>query len=168
MLVVLKRYRKLGLGRELVRRCLTVMQREGADECVLEVEYNNEGALRLYQSLGFIRDKRLEKYYLNGHDAFRMKLRFKKPCPWHEPQEDDGIFQAGLEFLEKEKEKTRRLMEDKSELAEAIRNMDLGKEDVGEEDQTLGLGLWRDGPLWLQYPGKYDPPKPEESSSSPT
>ena len=72
MLVVLKRYRKLGLGRELVRRCLTVMQREGADECVLEVEYNNEGALRLYQSLGFIRDKRLEKYYLNGHDAFRM------------------------------------------------------------------------------------------------
>ena len=113
MLVVIKRYRKLGLGRELVRRCLTVMQREGADECVLEVEYNNEGALRLYQSLGFIRDKRLEKYYLNGHDAFRMKLRFKKPCPWHEPQEDDGIFKAGLEFLEKEKEKTRRRMEDK-------------------------------------------------------
>ena len=59
MLVVIKRYRKLGLGRELVRRCLTVMQREGADECVLEVEYNNEGALRLYQSLGFIREKRL-------------------------------------------------------------------------------------------------------------
>ena len=94
-----------------------------------------------------------------------MKLRFKKPCPWREPQEDDGIFKAGLEFLEKEKEKTRRQMEERSELAEAIRNMELGKEDVGEEDQTLGLGLWRDGPLWLQYPGKYDPPKPEESSS---
>jgi ribosomal protein S18 acetylase RimI-like enzyme len=31
-------------------------------------------ALRLYEQLGFVRDKRLYRYYLNGVDAFRLKL----------------------------------------------------------------------------------------------
>lgn len=105
MLVVDKPYRKLKLGSELVSRALEIMQAEGADECVLEVESTNQvsidsgqsspatsqhtavcprvtsfddehllslllsspvllhpqGALRLYQNLGFIRDKRLAK-----------------------------------------------------------------------------------------------------------
>ncbi len=37
------------------------MQASGADECVLEVESSNLGALRLDQNMGFIRDKRLAK-----------------------------------------------------------------------------------------------------------
>ena len=32
------------------------------------------GALRLYETLGFVRDERLINYYLNGVDAFRLKL----------------------------------------------------------------------------------------------
>lgn len=35
---------------------------------------SNKGALRLYGNLGFAKDKRLAKYYLNGGDAFRLKL----------------------------------------------------------------------------------------------
>ena len=30
-----------------------------------------------YAGLGFIRDKRLLAYYLNGKDAYRLKLKFK-------------------------------------------------------------------------------------------
>jgi peptide alpha-N-acetyltransferase len=40
---------------------------------VLETEVTNESALRLYEALGFVRDKRLPKYYLNGNDAYRLK-----------------------------------------------------------------------------------------------
>ena len=48
----------------------------GADEAVLETEVTNIGALRLYEGLGFVRDKRLMKYYLNGSDAYRLKVWF--------------------------------------------------------------------------------------------
>ena len=43
-------------------------------QVILEAEIDNSAALRLYENLGFIRDKRLHKYYLNGHDAFRLHL----------------------------------------------------------------------------------------------
>jgi peptide alpha-N-acetyltransferase len=81
MLVVDKPYRKLRLGSALVSKALEEMQAQGAEECVLEVESTNVGALGLYQNLGFIRDKRLERYYLSGNDAFRMKLLFPLPPP---------------------------------------------------------------------------------------
>ena len=42
-------------------------------QIVLETEVSNSGALRLYEGLGFLRDRRLPKYYLNGSDAFRLK-----------------------------------------------------------------------------------------------
>lgn len=41
----------------------------------------NKGALALYGRLGFIRAKRLFRYYLNGVDAFRLKLLFPRPEP---------------------------------------------------------------------------------------
>lgn len=54
------------------------MRASEADEVVLETEVTNTAALRLYESFGFIRDKRLSSYYLNGNDAFKLKL-FTKP-----------------------------------------------------------------------------------------
>jgi hypothetical protein len=41
---------------------------------VLETEVDNEAALGLYSSLGFIREKRLYRFYMNGKDAFRLVL----------------------------------------------------------------------------------------------
>ena len=35
---------------------------------------SNAGALRLYARLGFIREKRLYRFYLNASDAFRLCL----------------------------------------------------------------------------------------------
>lgn len=43
-------------------------------QIVLETEYDNFAALSLYESLGFIREKRLHRFYLNGKDAFRLVL----------------------------------------------------------------------------------------------
>ena len=74
MLVVEKPYRSKGVGKELVRRAIREMIQQGAHEISLEAEVSNSGALKLYESLGFIRDKRLHRYYLSGTDAFRLKL----------------------------------------------------------------------------------------------
>lgn len=76
MLAVRKDYRSKGLGSSLVVMALNAMVKANADECVLETELTNSGALRLYEKLGFVRHKRLQKYYLNGVDAFRLKLWF--------------------------------------------------------------------------------------------
>ena len=43
-------------------------------QVVLETEITNKAALHLYENLGFVRDKRLFRYYLNGVDALRLKL----------------------------------------------------------------------------------------------
>lgn len=43
-------------------------------QVVLETEYDNAPALALYGALGFIREKRLFRFYLNGKDAFRLVL----------------------------------------------------------------------------------------------
>ncbi|XP_022991042.1 N-alpha-acetyltransferase MAK3-like isoform X1 [Cucurbita maxima] len=76
MLVVIKPYRGKGIASELVTRSIRVMMESGCDEVTLEAEVTNKGALALYGRLGFIRAKRLFRYYLNGVDAFRLKLLF--------------------------------------------------------------------------------------------
>jgi N-alpha-acetyltransferase 30 len=53
------------------------MKSEEADEIVLETEITNIAALKLYESFGFIREKRLLTYYLNGNDAYKLKLYIK-------------------------------------------------------------------------------------------
>ncbi|KAJ9189779.1 hypothetical protein P3X46_001033 [Hevea brasiliensis] len=76
MLVVIKPYRGRGIATELVTRSIKVMMESGCEEVTLEAEVTNKGALALYGRLGFIRAKRLFRYYLNGVDAFRLKLLF--------------------------------------------------------------------------------------------
>jgi hypothetical protein len=49
-------------GTELVRRAIQKMVEGDADEVVLEAEVTNTGALRLYENLGFLRDKRLSRW----------------------------------------------------------------------------------------------------------
>jgi len=79
MLAVEKAIRGKGLGKSLVQLCLERMREVGADECVLEAEATNKAALGLYKNMGFVKEKRLHKYYLNGNDAFRLKYLFKLP-----------------------------------------------------------------------------------------
>jgi len=74
MLAVDSGHRKRKIGSTLVKRAINAMIAEEADEVVLETEITNKPALRLYENLGFVRDKRLFRYYLNGVDALRLKL----------------------------------------------------------------------------------------------
>lgn len=82
MLSTLPGYRKLGIATTLVEKAIKTMKAEGAQEIVLETEVTNKGALSLYQRLGFIRLKRLYRFYLNSSDAFRLIL----PVPEEEWQ----------------------------------------------------------------------------------
>ena len=76
MLAVDSIVRRVELGRKLVMRTILAMRVYGADEVILETEITNLAILRLYESIGFLRDKRLQSYYLNNNDAFKLKLMF--------------------------------------------------------------------------------------------
>lgn len=77
MLAVDENYRKKRIGSNLVLYAIKTMIQHDADEIVLETEVTNQPALKLYENLGFVRDKRLFRYYLNGVDALRLKLWIK-------------------------------------------------------------------------------------------
>lgn len=77
MLAVKNDYRKQGIGSKLVKLALSAMKAKGADEVVLETELSNNSAQKLYENLGFLKDKRMTRYYLNGSDAYRLKLWLK-------------------------------------------------------------------------------------------
>ncbi|GCB62877.1 N-alpha-acetyltransferase 30 [Scyliorhinus torazame] len=74
MLAVDSKYRRKSIGTNLVKKAIYAMVEGDCDEVVLETEITNKSALKLYENLGFVRDKRLFRYYLNGVDALRLKL----------------------------------------------------------------------------------------------
>ena len=50
----------------------------GATEATLEAEIANKGALGLYDKLGFSREEMMGRYYLNGGDAYKLRLKLDK------------------------------------------------------------------------------------------
>jgi len=78
MLAVSSAYRNHGIATTLVKKALDAMIERNADEVVLETEETNLPAMKLYERLGFIRSKKLHRYYLNGNSAYRLVLHLKK------------------------------------------------------------------------------------------
>jgi len=74
MLVVAVAYRGRRIGADLASQAVAAAAAAGAAEAVLEADASNGAALALYAGLGFLRDKRLARYYLSGADAYRLKL----------------------------------------------------------------------------------------------
>ncbi|KAH8234625.1 hypothetical protein KR032_000740, partial [Drosophila birchii] len=74
MLAVDVAYRKRGIGKALATTAIEMMAVKDAAIIALETEITNKAALALYESLGFIRERRMMNYYMNGMDAFRLKL----------------------------------------------------------------------------------------------
>ncbi|BGP32086.1 N-alpha-acetyltransferase 30 [Rhodotorula toruloides] len=97
MLSTRKGYRGRGVATHLLRLSLSVMihpqpslldslppdhpSRQPADEIVLETEADNDAALAFYAKMGFVREKRLYRFYLNGKDAYRLRLDLTKSRP---------------------------------------------------------------------------------------
>ncbi|CAF2721052.1 unnamed protein product [Rotaria sp. Silwood2] len=77
MLAINEEYRRKKIASKLVLMSIREMIKRGCDEIVLEAEVTNDAALNLYENLGFLREKRLYRYYLNGVDAYRLKLWLK-------------------------------------------------------------------------------------------
>jgi predicted GNAT family acetyltransferase len=80
MLAVDPNHRKRGIGSALVVHAVGSMREHGCTQAYLETEHTNKAALRLYLNLGFVKDKLLARYYLNGNDAFRLKLLLAPLC----------------------------------------------------------------------------------------
>ncbi|KAH8819711.1 acyl-CoA N-acyltransferase [Xylogone sp. PMI_703] len=78
MLAVSSTYRNHGIATNLVRRAIDAMIERNADEVVLETEATNTPAMKLYERLGFLRSKKLHRYYLNGNSAYRLVLHLKR------------------------------------------------------------------------------------------
>jgi peptide alpha-N-acetyltransferase len=74
MLAVSSQYRGHGVATALVKMAIDAMTQRHADEIVLEKEETNIPAMRLYERLGFLRSKKLHRYYLNGNSAYRLVL----------------------------------------------------------------------------------------------
>ncbi|KZS89548.1 acyl-CoA N-acyltransferase [Sistotremastrum niveocremeum HHB9708] len=89
MLSVDKQWRKRGIARKLVDLSVEAMRESDCDEVILETEYDNAAALSLYGALGFIREKRLFRFYMNGKDAFRLVLVLRDPEEAAQEHEDD-------------------------------------------------------------------------------
>lgn len=95
MLAVKTGHRGQGIATKLVRMAVDAMIASDADEVrpgfsirvyylltrrkiALETEIDNIPSLKLYERLGFLRTKRLHRYYLNGNTAFRLVLYLKE------------------------------------------------------------------------------------------
>ena len=78
MLAVRSTHRNRGIATSLVRMAIDAMIARSADEVALETEITNTAAMKLYERLGFLRSKRLHRYYLNGNSAFRLVLYLKE------------------------------------------------------------------------------------------
>ena len=85
MLAVASPFRGHGIATALVKQAIEAMARRSADEIVLETEEINSPAMRLYERLGFLRSKKLHRYYLNGNSAYRLVLPLKALDPDADP-----------------------------------------------------------------------------------
>lgn len=77
MLATQESHRGKGLAKTLVSKAIDLMIVKDADEIALETEETNVAAMKLYESLGFLRSKKLHRYYLNGNSAYRLLLYLK-------------------------------------------------------------------------------------------
>ena len=97
MLATRSSHRGQGIASRLVHMAVTKMIAAGADEIALETEVDNIPSLRIYENLGFLRMKRLHRYYLNGNTAFRLVLYLKEGIPYqptYPPEWGDGATQG--------------------------------------------------------------------------
>lgn len=69
---VLEQFRRAGIGRSLLRRAETELEKRGVREIWLETATDNESTISFWKNRGYITRGLLPHYYPNGVDAFAM------------------------------------------------------------------------------------------------
>eukprot|EP00960_Hanusia_phi_P053373 762029-Hanusia_phi.AAC.1 len=94
-LAVLKKYRRLHLGRSLIQRCLTAMKDfYDVRKCSLHVRSSNAVALKLYcEVFDFKVDGIRSRYYPDGEDAYHMSMNL---TGWNAEEQEAFSHQQGL------------------------------------------------------------------------
>eukprot|EP00316_Scyphosphaera_apsteinii_P021476 CAMPEP_0119306886 /NCGR_PEP_ID=MMETSP1333-20130426/7534_1 /TAXON_ID=418940 /ORGANISM="Scyphosphaera apsteinii, Strain RCC1455" /LENGTH=171 /DNA_ID=CAMNT_0007310313 /DNA_START=56 /DNA_END=571 /DNA_ORIENTATION=- len=77
-LVVAPQYRRRGIGRLLLRRCVELAHTSHAQVCSLHVDVSNEPAKLLYLAEGFAAVGERRDYYRTGRHALSMELNFNE------------------------------------------------------------------------------------------
>ncbi|WVQ94195.1 hypothetical protein IAU59_001273 [Kwoniella sp. CBS 9459] len=96
MLSVDRAWRRRGIASKLAELAISKMAERGAHEVVLETEYDNAPSLALYDRLGFLREKRLHRFYSNHKDAFRLILPIERDQPPSPESEEEADRQRWL------------------------------------------------------------------------
>jgi N-alpha-acetyltransferase 30 len=90
MLATETSFRGKGIATTLVSKAIDLMIERGAEEIALETEETNTAAMKLYERLGFLKSKKLHRYYLNGNSAYRLLLYLKEGVGSIPTEEDYG------------------------------------------------------------------------------
>ncbi len=69
------RHRRMGVAQKLMAHTIVRLRQRGAATLSLVVRARNRRAIALYRSFGFRRVARIARYYENGEDGMRMRLR---------------------------------------------------------------------------------------------
>lgn len=72
MLAVHPLYRNRGIGSELLQTFVEVSSSRGVKRIVLEVRVSSSKAIKFYQKRGFKVTNKLEDFYTNGEDGYKM------------------------------------------------------------------------------------------------
>lgn len=73
-----------GVAQTLLNATVARLQSQGASVLRLMAGVDNEPALRFYQQFGFIRVRKVKRYYGAGRDAWRMRLELRPEKQTHE------------------------------------------------------------------------------------
>jgi [ribosomal protein S18]-alanine N-acetyltransferase len=73
-LAVGARHRQMGVATALLQAMFPKLRRSGAQAVFLMVRRQNEGAIRLYRKLGFVRTGTVRNHYADGTPAWRMRM----------------------------------------------------------------------------------------------
>jgi len=70
---VMPTYRRKGIASKMLQETEEILKGKGITECHLEAREDNSAALKLYQSNGYRKIGRLEKYYADKHGLYLKK-----------------------------------------------------------------------------------------------
>ena len=76
-IAVLKEYRGMGVGKELIDHAVFMADQLGMSSVSLEVDLGNTALVHWYESLGFVSTQVIVDYYAKNEDAVRMILHLK-------------------------------------------------------------------------------------------